>query len=259
MFLRKSRWLSAGVLAAIAALATPAPSRADTQILVQEYTGANAAVGGVNTFNVSGNGPFNLGSPFNTTNFNVISIGVAPTNFGGSGTLSTTVITNPRDPDANTAFNPTNYLKITVTSDGFANPTPGGVGELVNDPGISTSRSVDQNTNTGTTQLFTGLIGGLTPFSPDIFLSDTQSTGGGDAKSSSPVGAVPGQYAIQQTLTIRLTPNGSTNGTFTDTLSSSLDASPPIATVPAPAGFILALTALPLVALRRSLRRKVVA
>jgi hypothetical protein len=254
MFLRKSRWLSAGVVAAVAALATPAPSRADTQILVQEYNGSNAAVGGVTTFSVAGNGPFNLGSAFSTANFNVSSIGVTPTNFGGSGTLSTTVITNPVS-----GFDISHYLKVTVTSDGFTNPTPGGVGELVNDPGISTSRTVDLNANTGTTQLFTGPIGSLNPFSPDVLLSDTQTTNGADARSSSPVAAVPGQYTIQQTMTIRLIPVLSTNGTFTDTLSSSLDASPPIDTVPAPAGLVLALTALPVVGLRRALRRKVAA
>lgn len=252
MLMSQLRWIAACAAVVAAVVASPARSKADTQILIQEVDAANNPVGSLSTFFQAGNGSFNLPSSFSTPSFNVTSIGATPIiGLDGSGSLSTTVITTP-----GAAFNPTHSLRVTVTSDGFLNPTPGGVGTLVNDPGISTSRTADANSNTGTTVLLTGPIGSTTPFDPPLILTDTQFTGGSDARSDTTVTAVPGQYTLQQTLKITITPNGSLNGTFTDTLSSSLDATPPPAAVPAPGGLVLGLVALPLLGLRRTLRKR---
>lgn len=250
MVLRKLRWLSAALLAAVAALAAPSRASADTQILIQEFNSANAQVGATGIF-TPGTLPGGANPSYSPSgsSFNVTSIGVTPiVSFDQtSTTLSTTVITTPTG-----SFDAGNYLKVTVTSDGFVNPNAGGTGTLVNDPGISSSRASDTNSNTGTTQL---LAAGGIPVA-GAALSDTESTSQVGA-STKTVSSLPSPFAIQQTLTIRITPNGGLNGSFTDTLSSSLDTTPPPATaVPAPAGLLLALAAVPVFGLRRVFRRK---
>jgi hypothetical protein len=258
---RNLRWLSVAVLSAVGLAAFPARSSADTLILVQELSGSGAVLGSssftIDTLPTSSN-PFTPTlSGGGTASFRDISITVNTTSgvprTGNS--LSTTVNAKP-----STAFDASHQLRVIVTDDGFLNANAGGAAVVTNDPGLTDAVFGGLNENTGRTELLTGTLGSLgsTIAQP---ADATEVSGGGDARTTADVAALPGAFAIRQTLTIRGIPTTgiTADSTFTDSLSSKVESSAPPpngGVVPAPAGLVLALTALPALGLRRLLRRK---
>ena len=255
MFLRKLRWASGCVLAAVAIFAAPSPSQAGTEIMIQELNSSGVAVGPVQVFN----GLTSISTA--TPDFSVVQVTVNPSSLIGSLTTSVTAQTA-------SDFSGSNYyqLQVTVTSDGFMNNFPGGTGNVTNSAGASTAfqdasgNSLGNNVVTNQTQLLTALggtdLGTVTPIATDILPVPSSPP---TRITNSTVTGLPGTYAIQQTVTIMAQPtNGETisaGSTLGDTAGSTVAA---IAT-PAPAGLLLGLVALPVVGLRRALRRKPVA
>jgi hypothetical protein len=75
-------------------------------------------------------------------------------------------------------------------------------------------------------------------------------------ETSLDVSNLPPSYAIQQTITIQITRTGqlATGATFGGSGGVSID--PMTNAVPAPGGLVLAVIALPLIGLRRALRKR---
>lgn len=257
MLLRKMRWLSAGLLATVAMLAAPSRSKAESLILIQELDGSN---------NVVNSASFTLatlpssGSPYTPAGGSFASISLTVTSTSGVSSninsISTTVGAKPSD-----SFDPSHSLQITVTDDAFLNATPGGVATATNDPGASSGISGGNNNLVGSTNIQSGTLAGadLASLALTPTASDTSPDGPSDPNSHANISNLPGQFAITQTMTLRAIPNAGQsidlNSTFGGTLSSTILTSP--APVPAPAGLLLALAAVPMFGLRRALRRKV--
>lgn len=260
MFLRQLRWIAAGV-AVVAALGfAPARAKADVQILVEEYAGNSrvafqytTGTGTVVPFAFNGN-YFSGGGSVTTVN-------------GAAASLS---------PSFSGLFNPgaipqDHTLKITVTNDGF---TTGGVGQFLNnDSGasqagftggqitVSTSSSIYNPLAAGSTPASSSsvLAGGTTLFGPTP--SSTTVGGGNGPTTTASVGSLPTPYAIQQEILISFSGSPNAGGTFTAGGGARVESVTPNqpAAVPAPASLALALIGLPLVGLRRTLRKRAAA
>ncbi|MFO0804598.1 MAG: hypothetical protein U0791_15930 [Gemmataceae bacterium] len=257
MFLRKMRWLCAAIVATIATVASPAVSKADTQILIQELDGSGNPVGGQLQITTG------TSATFATTNFTNISV---TTSFG-SGAIGS--LTSSVSAGLSGSFDPTHTLQVIVTNDGFTNPFPGEPATIANTVGASSAIVGGTNNITGTTQILavpltdattqTAVVAsGSVIAGPTSAASDTRPGGGSSNETGTTSASLPGNYAIQQTIIVRATPNsggsiasGSTvGGTAGSTVLTSA------APVPAPAGLVLALAAVPALGLRRILRRK---
>lgn len=255
MFLKRIRWISACLLAAAALLASPAQSKADITILIQEVDAGGNAVGAGTLFtgsSVSGH---------STANFAQIQVGVSSNSTFSTPTASLStgfsyLNINPVSPESNGIG-----LRITVT-DSFSRP-PGGA------PGVV-------NTTVGASTGSTGLIG-LNTISNQTAVLDTSNNLIGQTNAAtvvSPTGAASGpqsitipalppsgsQFQIQQTIILRVTTDGNTSvpagQTYGGTAASSTQPLNPPDAVPAPAGLVLALTGLPVLGLYRAYRRK---
>lgn len=263
MFLRNVRWLSASLVAVAALLAAPARSQAAFEILIQEIdsggnvvttSGGNLAAGLFNS-TVSG---------FSTPSFNNITVAVV-SSAGPSQSINS--ITTPVGAQASANFDPTHALRITVTDLGFNNSNPNGSAVATSTAGVSIglangSTTLDNQTFV-LTQPFTGpptsAQGPLGPTSGQTLAqtgiaTDTRPSNQVSAPSSSSAFTLPGSFAIQQVITLRATaPGGAESGgqTLGGTASSVVQSNP----VPAPAGLLLGLLALPALALRRAARR----
>jgi hypothetical protein len=250
MVLRKLRWLSAAVLAAVAVFASPARSQAGTQIIVTEFDTSTNTV--VNSASFTLATLPTAGSPYTPVGGNFRDISITMTSSSGSGasdfhSLTTTFGAKPTDG----TFNPNVELRLSIIDDGFLSSNPNGTGILSGNVGNSSGGSV---TNvTGDTTLSTGMIGGTTPL---LTLGpDSAGNGSGTSFTSANIASMPGAFAIEQTLALRVSAVTSANASFGSTISTFLSTSPQ-SVVPAPAGLILALTAVPVIGLRRVLRKK---
>jgi len=251
--LRTVRWIAAGVLTLGGLLATAGNAAAETSILVQELDGSNGVVNSA-MFNVAtlptSSSPY---SPAGGSFFGV-SITVTSTS-GVSSNVNSLTTTVGAKPSA--LFDASHSLRVTVTDDGFINASSGSPAVVTNDPGASSGISGGVNNLTGVTTVENGTIAsGLTSLGATPPASDTSPGGPSDPNSTTSIPFLPSTFAMSQEITIRAiaTTGIDPNSTFGGTLSSTVVTSPP--PVPAPAGLILALTALPVIGLRRALRRK---
>jgi hypothetical protein len=257
MVLRKVRCLTACILAAIATLAVPGRSLAETQILIQELDGSGNAVAGQLQISTG------TSATFSTTNFTGISV-ITSSGSGAIGSLTTSVSSGLAS-----SLDSTHTLQVIVTNDGFVNPFPGQPAEISNSAGASSAIVGGTNTITGVTQLLglpltttvnqtANVAGGIVVAGPTAVATDTRPGGGGANSTSANSSNLPATYAIQQVITVRATPNAgsdiSSGSTVGGTVGSTVLTS--AAPVPAPAALLLGLSAVPVFGLRSLLRRK---
>jgi hypothetical protein len=259
--LRNLRWVVAGIAAIVAVCSSPARSSADIQILVQELSASNTVIAS-SSFS---------GTPSGNTFFQPFSYSSANPN--SMFTLSGTVATNSASGTFNSSLDASftggfnsnfnapagNTIKITVTDTGFKGnnlPTP-----LLNTAGASqgfTGGAIEVDS-------FSRIL--IPPFTPGTPLgsptptaSDSvPATPSNNQQTHSNFSGLPGSYAIQQVITIAFTQApGATideESTFGGTAGARIDPS----AVPAPGGLALALVGLPLIGLRRALRKRAAA
>lgn len=248
MVLRKLRWLTAGVLAAVALLAAPAKSDAAVSILVQEIDSAGNPIPGTSTL-------FNSASVagYSTTNFAQITV----------GTSSNSSLSVP-NASLSTGFS---FLNSSIV----AGSLPAGIGlQIIVTDTFTRAPGGDPalvNSSIGAANGSTGFIGDITVSSQTAILDSTGTTTLATtptASATSPSGtatgpqfanvsSLPATFEVQQTITIRVTGDGQ-NVPVGQAYSGAV-ASATVA-VPAPAGLVLALAAVPMLGLRRVLRRK---
>ena len=259
MLLRQYRLLSAGLLAAVALLGAPSRSAADNQILIQEVNQFGVLIPGTAQYFASNT------ASFATPNFLNISV-TATSNSGAVGSLTTTVSAVPAS-----SFDATRQLMVVVTNDDFANPFPNGNALVENNAAASSGIGGGQNILSNNTQLLnvplappasstTALASGTPLGAPTGAATDTRPGGGSSPTTTSNLSGMPATFAIQQTIFVRANPtdpNGiATGSTLGGSASSIVTASAAPAAVPAPAGLVLGLIALPILGLRRAIRRK---
>ena len=244
--LRNVRWIAAGVLTLVGFLAQPGRAAADTMILIEELGGSSVIS---QTFSLA-TLP-NSGSPYSPAGgaFFGISITVTSTSGvpGNVNSLSTTVGAKP-----SASFDPSHALRVTVTDDGFINASAGSPADITNRLSNTSGISGGVVNDTGTTNVQDGtILNGLTPQS-----SVTSPGGPSNPDTSLNIPKLDSHFSMTQVITIRVIPTSGvdSNSTFTANLSSTIVTTPPA--VPAPAGLILVLTALPVIGVRRALRRK---
>lgn len=268
-----ARRLAVGLAAAAGLCLAPARSVADIQVLVEEYDAGGNRVG---SSIVSGH-PIPSGTAF-TQSFNYSSdyftlTGTAQTN-SNLGTLNGTVNTSFSG-GFNGGFEASqgHTVKITVTDDAFT--SNGGGVRLTNGasvplspegatlqidafsriydpaspgavPAGSTTTLATGTTVAGPTDVATDILQGTTPVGNPAQRTTTLTTSG-----------LPNPYAIQQEILVRLTENGPgsilQDDAFSGTAQARVTSAP---AVPAPGGLALALVGLPLIGLRRVLRKR---
>jgi hypothetical protein len=238
MTISRLRWLAVMVVVAIAAIATPARSVAETVIIVTEGTTQK-------TFTLA-----TLPSSFNLDNFTNIKITVNPSTVGAGHTLSTTLNALP-----SSGFNPAVGLEVKVVSD-FVNPFSDGSGEFAGN--VSNTSAFAATTNTGTARLFYSDAIGTVSFNlPAVSVSTPQTSppqSGGFAPRT--VAGVPSAFSIEQVINFQVGALVDPSASFTAGISNEILFAPPPSAVPAPPAAVLALTALPLLGLRRWMRNK---
>lgn len=260
MLLRRFRWLSAGVLAAAVLLGSPSQSHAGISVLVEEVdAGGNVVpMGGQAAFtspNLTGTFVVNA---LPTPSFTSISVTVNRSTGLASdlNTMTTTVNLRPAS-----VLTGDHFLRVIVSDDGFLNSNAGGIGTLTDDAGASAGIGGGTNTAQVVTQLKTGTLPGpLSDFGAATAGSSNSTPSG--LKTSSPavtVPSLPGAFGVEQSILIIAhadpTAEGiAINSTLGGTLSSVITV--PQSAVPAPAGVALALVGLPVLGLRRVLRKK---
>jgi len=155
------------------------------------------------------------------------------------------------------------FLQVIVNDDGFLNSNVGGVGTVTDDAGTSAGIRGGTNTAQVVTQLTTGTLPGPLSNLGDSTTGSSNTTPGGIKVNSPPVSiaSLPDQFGVEQTILIiahaDVTSEGiASNSTLGGTLSSVITAAKAPDVVPAPAGIALALVGLPLLGLRRVLRKK---
>jgi hypothetical protein len=258
----------AGIATIVALCSSPARSSADVQILVEELNASNTPVA---------QSAFQVGTPTgSSTFFQSFSYSSANGFFTLSGSVGTNSPTGSFASSLDTSFtgaftsnfqpSQNHSLRITVTDDGFVgNGLPG---ILLNTAGASQGFTNGQiavdtfstvfNPNaptsvpaSSTTKLATGpLLGGPTPTATDI-------PGGANnnQETKSNISALPGSYAMQQVILVSFSQPGSTpdtSSTFGGTGGARLDP------IPAPSSLALAFIGLPLLGLKRALRKRAV-
>jgi hypothetical protein len=251
--LRNVRWIAAGLLTLGGLIALPGRAAADTMILVEELNGSTV----VNSQTFSVASLPTSGSPYSPAGgaFTGISLTVTSTSGVSSNvnSLTTTVAAKP-----SASFDPSHSLRVTVTDDGFLNASAGSPADVTNDPGASSGISGGVNNLSGTTTIQSGtILSGLTTLGATPASSDTSPGGPSDGNTTVNIPSLPSTFAMTQEITIHAIPTTGIdpNSTFGGTLSSTIVTTPP-QSVPAPAGLLLALTALPVLGFRRVLRRK---
>jgi hypothetical protein len=262
MVLRTLRRITAGVAVAAAIAFAPSAARADTQILVQEVDGGgNVVAGSTQIFASSTNITTSL------SNFSTVTITANP-NSGAISSLTSTVNATP----ISSGFDPSIGLRVVVTSNGFSTPNVGGTAVVTNNASASSAIGGGQNQLTSNTQLLTNPLSTLPSSSTGVAAGTALGAATGVATDVRPSGAVsqqttanvtsfPASFAIQQTITARAinvtgggVASGSTLGGSASSLVSTTAA--PGNPVPAPGGLALALVGLPLLGMRRALRKK---
>jgi hypothetical protein len=259
MFLCQSRWLSAGVLAAAVLLAAPSVSHAGISVLVEEVdAGGNVVSGGGQPAFTSPNltGTFTVNA-LPTPSFSSISVTVNRSTGLASdlNTITTTVNIRP-----STVLTGDHFLRVIVDDDGFLNSHPNGLGTLTDDAGTSAGIIGGTNTAEVVTQLTTGTLPGPLSNLGNATAGSSNSTPGG-SKINSPavsIPSVPGAFGVEQSILIIAHADPTTEGiAINSTLGGTLSSVITVPTsVPAPAGVALVLVGLPILGLRRVLRKK---
>lgn len=272
MLLRNLRWMVAGLAAVVAVCSSPGRSSAEVQILVEELN-ASAQVVGSSSYSVGS--PSGISTFFQTFSYS------SPNGFftlsGSTGTNSQLNTLNASLSSSFTggftpSFDPTqgHTLRITVTDDkysGNGNPTT-----LLNSAGASLgfaggtiqvdsfSRIYDP-TDPGAipASSTSALANGPTVGSPTPTAIDTLPVGDPNLRiTQSNISGLPTTYAIQQVINISFIQSGTidTNSTWAGSAGARID---PTLAVPAPGGLALALVGLPLIGLRRVIRKRAAA
>jgi hypothetical protein len=253
MPLRNSRRIGAGLLVAAALLASPARSQADITVLIEEVDLTGSVVFfGPATF--TGSDLPSQTNPFSTPNFTDIQVTVTTTSGTVSDVNSLTTAVNMK-PSA--TFDPTHQLRLTVTDTGFRTPSPGADAAVTNNAGASSGIVGGTNHLTNQTQL--AIPGGDPLGDATEPATAIGGVGGSSATTTTTVPNVPSEYAIQQTIYVRAVRNPlgegiDPNSTLGGSASSTVITSPVV--IPAPGGLALLLAGLPLVGLRRWLRKQ---
>lgn len=259
--LQQSRWLAVGVLAAVAALATPTRADAAVTILIQEIdAGGNVLPGALNSQLFNSPAAVNV----QTSNFGQISVVASSNSATSSPTASISTGFSFLNTSAISASSLDGLsLRITVT-DSFSRP-PGGQPASIN------SAIGAANGSAG----FTGILelsnqtdalgtanNSLTSGTPPV-ATTTSPSGASSGPQFLNVSSLPQDFQIEQTITIKLTGNGTdvpANQAFSGSVASGT--APPVnppESVPAPGGLVLALAAVPALGLRRVLRKRAAA
>jgi len=261
MLLRNFRWLSAGVLAAAVLFGAPSRSDAGISVLVEEVdAGGNVVPGGSQAAFTSPllTGTFVVNA-LPTPSFTSVSVTVnRSTGIASSlNTITSTVNLRP-----NGVLTGDHFLRVIVTDDGFLNSNPGGTATLTDDAGVSAGINGGSNTAQVVSQLKNGTLPGPLSNIGAATTGSSNTTPGGLKVNSPPVNipSLPGQFGVEQTILIIASADPTAEGiainsTLGGTLSTVITSRTPDV-VPAPAGVALALVGLPLLGLRRVLRKK---
>jgi len=248
--LRNVRWIAAGLLTLGGLIALPGQASAETTILVEELSSSgvvNSQTFSVATLPTSSNPYSPAGGSFTGISITVTSTSGVVSNLNS---LTTTVAAKPSE-----SFDASHSLRVTVTDDGFINASPGSPAIASNDPSNSSAVSGGTLTVSGINTIQSGTdVLGTTPSA-----SETSPNGQSDPNTFVGIPNLPSNFAITQEMTLKVNSAGGEidpNSSFAGTLSGNILTVPPA--VPAPAGLILALTALPVFGARRMLRRKAV-
>lgn len=234
------------LIAGLAVCLVPSWSRADTQILVQEVDSHGNVIAGTTQI-------FAHSTNITTTtlpNFSTVTITANPSS-GAVSSLTTNVNATP----TSTGFDSSIGLQVIVTSTGFTTPNAGGLANVTNNASASSAIAGGQNMLTSNTQLLND-PSGTTLGSATGAASDIRPSGGISPTTSTAIANFPGTFAIQQTITenvINVSSGGIASGSTLGGSASSLVATQP---VPAPGGLALALVGLPLIGLRRWLKKQ---
>jgi len=241
-------------------LVAPARSEAAFEILIQEVDSGGNVVALPGGGFASGLFTSNVQSGFATPSFNNILVSV---NSNSGPTQAINSITAQPSARISANFDPTHSLRITVTDLGFNNSNPNGIAVATSSLGASTG--IQNGVTTVTNQTFVmedpyTPASGLNPTTGTVLAQtgtviDVRPSNQISNPSDSPQFILPGSFAIQHVITLSVTAGSGdpTNQTFGGTASSVVQA--PTAPVPAPAGVLLGLIALPALALRRAFRR----
>jgi len=260
MTLRNLHWLTAGLLAAAAVIASSARSQAGIQILIQEVNSSGTPVGTAQYFTTAGV------SGLSTTHFDGVGVNVT-TSSGTVSILNTMTSTVTAQPGG--AFDPAFGLRVWVTDDGFLTPTfPVPVSGILRNSNsqsasvfggsnIVTNNSLALNSPAAMPPANTG-IGGPTPDATSIVSVPGDSAA--SPTTTAVVSVLPAAFAIQQTITIRATPLPGQSIDSQSTLGGSATSNVLVNVltpgVPAPGGLALALIGLPILGFRRLRRKK---
>lgn len=237
MLLRNLRWMAACLVALATIGLAPARSNAEITILVEELNASGTSILSQTTpLGGSGAAVFN-GSFFSgLVTLSTNSAFASPT---ASLTPSFSGLLTP-------AFDVTqdHKLRITVTDTNFIPKGPNGTlkVETQGTTGFASgSLSIVEDT-----RLYNPATNGNVALMPNLISPD-----GTKVVSSVDVQSLVSPFAIQQTITVSFNGAIPANATFGASGGSSVSSSP----VPAPGGLALALVGLPLIGLRRALRK----
>jgi hypothetical protein len=266
---RHFRWVVAGLATAAVVCSSPARSRADIQILVEELNASNAVVANSTTFTV--------GTPTKSNIFTTFSYSSPDGSFSLSGSVGTNSPSGASNASLSTSFtggfgpnfDPTKgeSLRIVVTDDAYTGtglPTA-----LTNTAGASQGFAGGTITVSSSGSVYnpldptavpasstTAVAGGPTLGGPTGTASDSlPAFGSSNQVTQSDISSLPGTYAIQQVIDISFVQTGSidTTSTFAGSAGARIDP------VPAPGGLALALIGLPLLGLKRAIRKRAAA
>jgi hypothetical protein len=234
MFLRKSLVTALAVAAGV--IATQSRSQADTTIQVVE--GTITVSGGVSSFTPTGT-PQTIDLGVLAPPGGSIPL-IKTTDFSIFGTVGLNVVGN--------SISLSSALNLSTTASGTQ-----GLEIIITDPDLT-------QTNAGAPATFTNDASG-TFAGGEVGVAGTTTIAGTTTPQSSSqsnvtsanVSNLPSPFTITQTLLINVTPPASGAGSFTSGISTVVNTNS--VPVPAPGGLVLALVGLPLIGLRRALRR----
>ena len=244
MILRQLRWVAAGLAVVAAVCASPARSKADVVILIEELNASGMVVASQST-PLSGSGvtPMFTGQYFTGTAF-------ASTNSDTTSAIAS--FTPSFNGRLTSAFNAAqdHKLRITATDNAF---TPSGTsGKLSVEASGSGGLSGGGLSIVEDTRLFNPATGTDIALRPNL----VSATGNRVTDENIAVSGLSTPYGIQQVLLISFRGSPPLNATFGATGGADLSYDTPPPAVPAPGGLVLALIGLPLIGLRRTLRKR---
>jgi len=260
MFLRQLRWLAASLATVVAVCAAPARSEAGIQVLVEELNSGGTVVNSSPYFTATPSGGlYSLNYSFTGSQFSVL-----------SGSAITNSASNPATIPASLSSNfgigvlvdnPTNTLRITVTDDGYT-AGAGLPAQLRNTASVSIATDAAAQVDSFSRLLSSpltvpassssALASGTQVGTPTGVATDVRPDTIGVSKITTAfIDPLPAKYALQQIINISIPAGVNTPANTSYNGTAGVTATP----VPAPAGAVLALIGLPLIGLRRKLRK----